>query len=46
MKNTDQEFFENWSKEQLQEECARLNQVLADCLKNINRFLKILRKEN
>lgn len=30
--NTKPEFFEEWSKVHLREECARLNQVLQDCL--------------
>lgn len=30
--NTKPEFFEGWSKEALIIECARLNQVLKDCV--------------
>jgi len=42
MKNTNPKFFENWSKEQLQKECARLNQVLADCLITIDKAIKVI----
>jgi len=30
--NTDERFFSQWTHRQLREECARLNQVLKDCL--------------
>ncbi len=30
--NTDSEFYEEWSREQLVEELCRLNQLLLDCL--------------
>ena len=34
-KNTNKEFYKNWSKEQLVEELCRLNQLLLDMLKTI-----------
>ena len=35
--NTIPVFYSHWSKEQLQNECARLNQVLEDCLESLQK---------
>ncbi len=36
-KNTNKEFYQNWSREQLIKELCRLNQLLVDMLKTIKK---------
>ena len=40
--NTNQKFYENWSREQLIKELCRLNQLLLDSLKIIKKIKKDL----
>lgn len=37
VKNTDKEFYQLWSREQLIKELCRLNQLLVDCLRIIEK---------
>ena len=38
--NTKPEFFALWNLRQLQEECARLNKVMKDCMETIEKAQK------
>lgn len=40
-KNTNPKFYEHWTREQLIKELCRLNQLLVDSLKIINKSKKI-----
>ena len=42
IKNTNQKFYENWSREQLIKELCRLNQLLLDSLKIIKKIQEAL----
>jgi len=41
IKNTNKEFYKDWTKEQLIKELCRMNKILVSCLKIVLKMLKL-----